>query len=57
MTRQIVYLIKPHPRLKNTHELHVQYENGKKKIFVGTQLKKSIQEVDQLLKQKETTHE
>ena len=52
MTRQIVYLIKPHPILKKTHELHIQYEEGKKKVFVGTQLKKSLKEVDQLLEQK-----
>lgn len=52
MTKKIVYLIKPHPRLKNAHELHVQYENGKKKVFVGTRLKKSLQEVDRLLEQR-----
>ena len=53
MTAKVVYLIKPHPRVKKAHELHIQYEDGKKKTFIGTQRKKTLQEVDQLLQQKE----
>lgn len=54
MTAKVVYLIKPHSRLKGAHELQIEYEDGKKKTFVGTQLKKSLQEVDELLAQKDT---
>jgi hypothetical protein len=35
MTRQIVYLIKPHPQLAGVHELHIQYGDQKKKLLWG----------------------
>ena len=53
MTAKLVYLIKPHRLIKTAHELQIEYEDGKTKTFIGTQLKKSLHEVDQLLEQKE----